>query len=122
MRIWFRIVERKPNHSSMFDGDLECRIRLDNQETDIVFHTSCADEGMREVMADLLNIKMRQAIADGNLVQGGFAPRVVQEDPRTEVEDDDQDSDEGPETHREGGGSHWPLRGGRPGARGGRFS
>ena len=103
MRIWFDTVKRKPHHSSIFDGDLECRIRMNGQDTDIVFRTSCADEGMREVMVDLLNIGLRNAIEEGNLVQGSFAPRVVQEDPQEdppETEREDVDSigeDEGEE-------------------------
>lgn len=114
MRIWFETVERNPGHSRIFDGDVECHIRLEGRGEDIVFHTCCEDKGMQEVMIDLLNIGLRNAIEEGNLVQGYFSHRVVQEDPRTEAEDDDQDSDEGPETHREGGGSHWPLQGDDP--------
>ena len=77
MRIWFRINSKAPGERGIFDGDVECRIRLHERDDDIVFHARCQDEGMAGIMVDLLNTKLGRAIEEGDLVASTFlAPRV----------------------------------------------
>ncbi len=105
MRIWFTVNPKcnEGNGRGMFEGDVECHVRMDENDDDIIFQSRCEDRGMQGIMVDLLNIGLRNAIEEGTLVQGYFSHRVVQEDPQEdppETEREDVDSigeDEGEE-------------------------
>jgi len=78
MRIYLRTNPKDLRDRSIFEGDMECRIRLDGQETDIVFWTRCDDKGIQELTAKILNIELAKDIESGNLVASLFG---VDEDP-----------------------------------------
>lgn len=97
MRIWFKTNPKDHKDRSLFEGDMECRVRLDGQEKDIVFRARCEDQGMQDIMAELLNMELTQAIQDGTVVCGLFSKDCVDREEGQSVGEEEEESHENEE-------------------------